>query len=267
MCLVRTAGLVRGCVARNKPASFSLVQARRTKFTLNPVTILSEKLTSYKRREDDPEELHRAIRKSASSDEGNLFDAVGDRVSNPILQKTERSMRRERGKISVPECSSSPLQESRPAKVFDHHKYSTPTFKISHRKLNLLANQIAGKPIDYAILQMTFSEKRASKRVRTALETAKDHAERYKGLQREKLIVAQSWVNKRQTLKRIDIKGRGRRGIRRHFYSNLHVVLKEGRTYEERVKREMARKVNRVRSAGLVREDRPLRNVAPIWAW
>ena len=80
-------------------------------------------------------------------------------------------------------------------------------------------------------------------------------------------IIAQSWVNKKQKIKRIDIKGRGRRGIREHLYSNLHVVLKEGKTYEERVRDEIAYKVNRVRSAGLVREDRPLRNVAPIWTW
>jgi len=246
----------------------SLVQPRRTKFTLNPIPALRDKLATLRRQSDDPEQLHKAIRKTTSGNEGNVFDAVGDRVSDTLLRRTERTIRERREKVAESSSSSLGLQQSaKPAKVFDHHKYSTPTFKISHRKLNLLANQITGKPIDYAILQMTFSEKRASKRVRAALETAKDHAERYKGLQREKLIVDQSWVNKRQTLKRVEIKGRGRRGIRRHFYSNLHVVLKEGRTYEERVKAEMARKVNRVRSAGLVREDRPLRNVAPIWAW
>ena len=69
------------------------------------------------------------------------------------------------------------------------HKYSTANFKISHRKLNMLGRQIAGKPIDHAILQMQFSEKRASSRIMNMLITAKDHAYRYKGLGHDKLVV------------------------------------------------------------------------------
>ena len=69
------------------------------------------------------------------------------------------------------------------------HKYSTANFKISHRKLNLLGRQISGKPIDYAILQMQFSEKRASARVMNMLATARDHAVRYKKLNESKLVV------------------------------------------------------------------------------
>lgn len=74
-------------------------------------------------------------------------------------------------------------------KDFWQHKYSTANFKISHRKLNMLANQISGKPVDWAILQMQFSEKRASARIMNMLATAKDHATRYKRLNRSKLIV------------------------------------------------------------------------------
>lgn len=70
------------------------------------------------------------------------------------------------------------------------HKYSTANFKISHRKLNMLGRQIAGKPIDSAILQMMFSEKRASKRIKSMLVVAKDHAQ-LKGLESNKLIVGQ----------------------------------------------------------------------------
>lgn len=68
------------------------------------------------------------------------------------------------------------------------HKYSTANFKISHRKLNMLGRQIAGKPIDSAILQMMFSEKRASKRIKSMLVVAKDHAVA-KGLDEKKLVV------------------------------------------------------------------------------
>lgn len=72
------------------------------------------------------------------------------------------------------------------------HKYSTRQLKISHRKLNLLSRQIAGKPIDYAILQMKFSEKRISTSLMHVLVTAKDHAVRYKQLQKDKLEVGES---------------------------------------------------------------------------
>jgi hypothetical protein len=53
----------------------------------------------------------------------------------------------------------------------------------------MLGNQIADKPINYAILQMQFSEKRASKRIMNMLATARDHAVRYKNLDLDKLVV------------------------------------------------------------------------------
>ena len=53
----------------------------------------------------------------------------------------------------------------------------------------MLGNQIAGKPIDHAILQMQFSEKRASNRILNMLATARDHAVAYKGLEKPKLVV------------------------------------------------------------------------------
>lgn len=53
----------------------------------------------------------------------------------------------------------------------------------------MLANQISGKPIDWAILQMQFSEKRASTRIMNMLATAKDHALRYKHMSSSKVIV------------------------------------------------------------------------------
>ena len=59
---------------------------------------------------------------------------------------------------------------------------------ISHRKLGDLARQVAGKPIDSAILQMVFSQKRVSNRLKSMLVVARDHAIQ-KGLRRDKLVV------------------------------------------------------------------------------
>jgi len=156
---------------------------------------------------------------------------------------------------------------SAPKKKHTQHKYSTANFKISHRKLNLLGRQISGKPIDSAILQMQFSEKRASKRVKSMLAVAKDHA-KLKGLEEKKLIIAEAWVTKGPNVhKRIDIKGRGRFGIKQHPDARMHVILKEGKTKAELMEKERARKLKRIVSAGLVREDVPLRNPGPHWAW
>lgn len=53
----------------------------------------------------------------------------------------------------------------------------------------MLGRQIAGQPIDMAIMQMKFSEKRASKRIKSMLVVAKDHATAYKSLDASKLVV------------------------------------------------------------------------------
>ena len=78
---------------------------------------------------------------------------------------------------------------------------------------------------------------------------------------------AQAWVEKGPKLKRVDIKGRGRHGIKEHPKSRLRVVLKHGKTYEERVASEHAYKLGKIRSPGLMREDTPVRNYGPAWAW
>jgi large subunit ribosomal protein L22 len=52
----------------------------------------------------------------------------------------------------------------------------------------MLSRQVAGLPIDEAILQMQFSEKRASSWIKSTLALARDHA-MDKGLSRSKLVV------------------------------------------------------------------------------
>jgi len=150
----------------------------------------------------------------------------------------------------------------------DSHRYSTANFKMSLRKLNMLGRQISGKPIDYAILQMQFSEKRASTRIMNMLATARDHASRYKRLQEGKLIVAEAWVTKGPRFPaRIEPRGRGHHGTRTHPQSKLSVVLKEGKTVEQQKAEIKKRKLKRIVSAAITREDKPIRNPSPTWGW
>jgi large subunit ribosomal protein L22 len=82
------------------------------------------------------------------------------------------------------------------------------------------------------------------------------------------LLAAEAWVAKGPRMhKRLDIKGRGKFGIREHPDTRIHVLLKEGKTWEEKAAEERARRLGRIRSAGYAREDKPIRNPAPTWGW
>ncbi|PWN44868.1 ribosomal protein L22 [Ceraceosorus guamensis] len=152
------------------------------------------------------------------------------------------------------------------------HKYSTAAFKISNRKLKMLADQIgSGKPLDFAILQMQFSKKRAAKRIKSTLALAKDHAIA-KGLDGKKLVVAEAWVNKHRTLKRLEIKGRGRAGVRKHKYCRLHIILREGLLQSEKDEKklkEVRRQAYSIGTGGVSPTNAPLRNQwkSPGWQW
>jgi ribosomal protein L22 len=61
---------------------------------------------------------------------------------------------------------------------------------MSPRKLNMIGRQIAGQPVNEAILQMQFSEKRASERIKSTLVLARNHAVD-KGMDEKKLVVCE----------------------------------------------------------------------------
>ena len=69
-----------------------------------------------------------------------------------------------------------------------------------------------------------------------------------------------------KVLKRLEPRARGRYGIREHPDSRLHVILKEGKTRAQLKEEEKQRKLKRIVSAALTREDVPLRNPGPAWA-
>lgn len=139
---------------------------------------------------------------------------------------------------------------------------------MSHRKLNAISRQIAGLPVDEAVVQMAFSEKRAAKTwVKSTLALARDHAEA-KGLARERLVVAETWVSKGRKAARADIKGRGRMGVKHHPTARVHFVLREGKSLAEQQDARRRKALAAVRSAGAVREDAKLRRkVVDGWAW
>ncbi|GLB33801.1 putative universal ribosomal protein uL22 family protein [Lyophyllum shimeji] len=236
-----------------------ILETRRHASFLNPLNWVKEKLVPSIREKQTQEEVEAGKKEAAEEGKRSVFETA----AVPVIRKA----RGKRGAV-VPaqQGAYAPNKPYKPRPT--SHKYSTANFKISHRKLNMLGRQIAGKPIDYAILQMQFSEKRASTRIMNMLATARDHAVRYKRLNESKLVVAESWVSKGpRKPKQLEPRGRGHYGIRRHPNSKLTVVLKEGKTIEEQKKEERARKIRKIVSAAATREDVPIRNPSPTWGW
>ncbi|KIM46194.1 hypothetical protein M413DRAFT_426387 [Hebeloma cylindrosporum] len=218
-----------------------------------PLEWVREKLATGVKENQPEEEIQAAKEQAKKEGVSNVFEDVS--AAKPKVEALMKS--REQGKKKAP----SKLKPS-------SHKYSTANFKISHRKLNMLGRQISGKPIDYAILQMQFSEKRASTRVLNMLATARDHAARYKKLEQGKLVIAEAWVTKGpRPPTRIEPRGRGHYGTRTHPHSKISVILKEGSTLEQQKAAARKRKLSKIVSAAIVREDKPIRNPSPTWGW
>ncbi|CAD6571027.1 MAG: hypothetical protein CYPHOPRED_004259 [Cyphobasidiales sp. Tagirdzhanova-0007] len=231
------------------------------------------------------------VRQASTSTRTGLFSRIrakADRAAvnmRPAPARVEREVQRmgreaEDGSLferTVPE-SQSMTSTSMPTGVrgpWTEHKTSTGNIPISHRKLNDVARLIARKPIDSAILQMQMSDKRVAKtRIKSMLVLARDHAI-MKGLRRQELVVREAWVSKGVYLKRLDIKGRGRHGIKMRPEARMHVVLSPGLSHAGQKQQEFEKRVTqRLRTgAGFVREDRPLINLDKLagngagWAW
>jgi len=251
---LRRAGLAASsarCIQPGPSTRLPAWEAKRHASFKTPFTWLRETLDLKFRQQHSEKEIEEARKQQVEKGQGNVFDSLpelADEVGGDMAQLL----------VGLPKAKGKKATE---------HKYSTANFKISHRKLNMLGRQISGKPIDSAILQMMFSEKRASKRIKSMLVVAKDHAVQ-KGLTEKRLVVSEAWVCKGDNvLKRLEPRGRGRFGIRQHPDSSLHVVLKEGKTRAQLMDEERKRKIKRIASAGITREDVPLRNPGPAWAW
>lgn len=153
-----------------------------------PVTWLRESLAPGVREQNTKEEIEAARKRAAEKGQLGVFESAPTLVEGDVTAE-ETPAWKKKTYTEVRQVSLARSTRVAHIAASSQHKYSTANFKISHRKLNLLANQIAGKPIDSAILQMMFSEKRASKRIKSMLVVAKSHAVKLKSLNEQKLIV------------------------------------------------------------------------------
>ncbi len=99
--------------------------------------------------------------------------------------------------------------------------------RTSPRKLNLVAQSIRGLPVQRALNELEFSQKRIAKDVRKALYSAVSNAENNHNLDIDNLVVAEAFVGKNILMKRFAARARGR-GVRiEKFFSEITIVVRE----------------------------------------
>lgn len=198
--------------------------------------------------------------RSAAQQKGrsNLFDIQPSRQVLPLKKHIKE-------RIQLKPQPGRPWYKT--YKIKEEIDARTRTLHSSHRKLNKLANQISGKPIDYAILQMQFSEKRVSEQVRRLLLETKQRAKELE-MNVDQLVVSQAWVGKGPKMpKVIDIRARGKFGVKRRSRSHLTIRLGRGMTEKQVLEKRAQRALDKIRIAEPVKEETRVRFSAPQWAW
>lgn len=98
-------------------------------------------------------------------------------------------------------------------------------YRSSPQKLNLLAQQIRGLPVERALAELQFSPKRPAKDVRKLLQSAIANAENNHGLDIDSLIVSEAFVGKNLVMKRIRARARGRAAQILKPFAQVTIVL------------------------------------------
>ena len=100
-------------------------------------------------------------------------------------------------------------------------------YRSSPQKLNLLAQQIRGLPVERALAELQFSPKRPAKDVRKPLQSAIANAENNHNLDIDSLVVAEAHVGKNLVMKRIRARARGRAAPIQKPFAQLTIVLRD----------------------------------------
>ncbi|MEO0550877.1 MAG: 50S ribosomal protein L22 [Pseudomonadota bacterium] len=106
-------------------------------------------------------------------------------------------------------------------------------YKHSPQKLNLLAQQIRGLPVQKALDEMKVSRKRAAKDVYKTLYSAMSNAENNHELDIDSLVVSEAHVGKNLVMKRIRARARGRAARIMKPFAQLTIVLRDTSTEAE----------------------------------
>jgi large subunit ribosomal protein L22 len=134
-------------------------------------------------------------------------------------------------------------KQSRARALADHQAMAVGrNFRVSPRKLNLVAQQIRGKKVDRALNELTFSEKRIAHDVKKVLQSAIANAENNHDLDVDDLVVREASVGKNLVMKRFHARARGNSGSIEKFFSQITIVVEEKREAEKKAAKPAAAK-------------------------
>ena len=100
-------------------------------------------------------------------------------------------------------------------------------FRVSPRKLNLVAQAIRGKSAEKALNELTFSPKRIAKSVKKVLQSAIANAENNHDLDVDELVVSEASVGKNLVMKRFHARARGRGAAIEKPFAQITIVVEE----------------------------------------
>ncbi len=103
------------------------------------------------------------------------------------------------------------------------------SLRCSPRKVALVAGLIRGSSAANALQQLTFSRKAVAKPVKELLKSAIANAENNHNLDIDRLFVKEVLVGKGIVMKRFQARARGRASRIEKPFSNITIVLEEGK--------------------------------------
>ena len=101
------------------------------------------------------------------------------------------------------------------------------SIRSSTRKMKPILRGIVGKKVEYAIRDLSFSDKRISKDVKKTISSAVSNAEDNYQYDIDNLIVKEAYCGKQVIMKRFRARAKGRASQIIKPYSNVTIILTE----------------------------------------
>ncbi|KAI9359459.1 ribosomal protein L22/L17, partial [Pilaira anomala] len=191
--------------------------------------------------------------------------------STSTLKRAEEPARPQIGASSLFENVQVEAEEKLAEKdhkiVEKEYQFSSANFKTSPRKLNMLARQIRNLPVEEAIRQMEFSDKRSAKKILHNLAFARKNAADQKGM--ENMVVSQAWVGKGRYNRRVRFHGRGQFGVMHHKEAHIKFLFKEAteKSTEKTDRRNIRGWTDPSKTWTSLKENKPIYNAKAFYNW
>ena len=107
------------------------------------------------------------------------------------------------------------------------------SIRSSTRKMKPILRGIVGKKVEYAIRDLSFSDKRVSKDIKKTNSSAVSNAENNFQMDIDSLIIKEAYCGKQVVMKRFRARAKGRAAPIIKPYSNLTIILSEKKKEEK----------------------------------